>query len=127
MYLWHLNKDPQFYDTDEGRDFVNKIHDVQNGQYKLEIKPPTDSQRVIKIIATGWLKSDETVKAAIEVDVRKRGFIQNLYLSHLEELSNGDKIWWTTGDDLLGPLHTNGNLNIDGNPVFHDRVTYTKK
>jgi hypothetical protein len=129
-YLWHLNKDSRFYATPEGDDFVNdsgdpKEHEFQSGKYTLEITEPTAADPTVKIKSTGWLKGDESSKCAVEVEVRKRRFVQQIYLSGDEKRMNGDSVWWTTGDIVNGPFHTNGTLNIQGKPTFLDRVTYS--
>jgi hypothetical protein len=130
-YLWRLNKDSRFYGTDEGIKFVKedgnpKVHDFQSGQYILEITEPTVAEPTIKIKSTGWLKDDESSKYAVEVEVRKRRFVQQIYLSGEETNDQGESVWWTTDDIVNGPFHTNGTLNINGKPKFLDRVTYVK-
>jgi len=131
-YLWRLNKDSRFYATPEGIDFVNdggvpREHEFQNGIYALEITEPTVADPTVKIKSTGWIKGDENSKYAVEVDVRKRRFVQQIYLSGDEKMLNGDEVWWTTGDVVNGPFHTNGTLNINGTPHFYGRVTYSNK
>jgi len=32
-------------------------------------------------------------------------------------------IWWTTGDEVTGPMHVQGILNVSGRPIFRGRVT----
>jgi Tfp pilus assembly protein PilX len=130
-YLWHLNKDSKFYETTEGQNFVEDsegnliVHSFQNGKYTLEIEEPTTSQPVVKIKSTGWLNADESVKTAIEVRVHKRGFTQYVHLCEDMVSSNGS-VYWGDGEQLYGPVHTNGYLRTMGSPTFHDRVTYTK-
>ncbi len=130
-YLWHLNKDSKFYETTEGQNFVEDsegnpiVHSFQNGKYTLEIEAPTTSQPVVKIKSTGWLNADESVKTAIEVRVHKRGFTQYVHLSG-DMLDGSRKIYWCDGEQIHGPIHTNGYLRTMGSPAFHDRVTYTQ-
>ena len=127
-YIWHLNKDSKFYETTEGQAFVedSKGNPVThtfvkgNGKYTLEIEAPTTSQPVIKIKSTGWLNADESVKTAVEVGVHKRGFTQYVHLS--DSMGN---LFWADGEQIYGPVHTNGDLRTMGTPTFHDRVTYT--
>jgi hypothetical protein len=133
-YLWRLNKDSRFYATPEGIDFVNdggvpREHEFQNsdGIYTLEITEPTAADPTVKIKSTGWIKGDENSKYAVDVDVRKRRFVQQIYLSGDEKDLSGEEVWWTTGDVVNGPFHTNGTLNIKGTPQFYGRVTYSNK
>jgi hypothetical protein len=104
---------------------IRKEHEFQSGKYTLEITEPTAADPTVKIKSTGWLKGDESSKCAVEVEVRKRRFVQQIYLSGDEKRMNGDSVWWTTGDIVNGPFHTNGTLNIQGKPTFLDRVTYS--
>lgn len=125
-YLWHLNKDSNFYRTPQSEDFVNEMHDFQSGGYKLDINHPTTEDPTIKIKSTGWLNSDENNKYALEVEVRKREFVQHIFMSDDEKGMNGQDVWWTSDDEVKGPFHTNGTLYIEGRPQFFDRVTYSK-
>lgn len=137
-YLWHLNQDPRFYETAEGKNFVMdsdgkpKVHDFQNGKYKLEIEKPSISHPVVKIKATGWLNADEKAKTAVEVEVRKRRFTQFVSMTDDMRTKDGgwfwgsDKVYWGDGEHIRGPFHTNGYLRTMGSPTFHDKVTYSK-
>ncbi|MFZ5897817.1 MAG: hypothetical protein ACOYU7_01305, partial [Bacillota bacterium] len=129
-YLWHLNKDSKYYEVPE----VDKTADdarlnvdtpFQDGFYRLQVDPPTTEEPVVTIRSTGWPASDPTNRRSVEITVRKRQFVQTIYLSGEERTSSGETVWWITGDEVFGPLHTNGDLNIDGNPVFHGPVTYS--
>jgi len=124
--LWHLNQDSKFYTTPQGQDFLGKEHDFKNGKYIVEIDAPDSDRPTVKIKSTGWLNGEETNKFALEVEVQKRQFVQYAFLSELEETQKGEKVHWSTGDVINGPVHTNGTLYISGRPVFNDRVTYSK-
>lgn len=126
-YLWRLNKDSKFYTTPQGKEFVKKEHAFQNGKYKLEITEPTVESPTLKIKSTAWLNGDEDNKCAVEVEVRKREFVQHIFMSDDEKMMNDEEVWWTTDDEVKGPFHTNGTLYIKGRPIFHDRVTYSKE
>ncbi len=38
-------------------------------------------------------------------------------------VTEGDDIWFVTGDTLYGKVHSNGNIRVNGKPVFKERVT----
>ncbi len=38
-------------------------------------------------------------------------------------MASGTTIWWTTGDVLRGPVHSNDQLNINGDPIYLKEVT----
>ncbi|MCL6480019.1 MAG: pilus assembly PilX N-terminal domain-containing protein, partial [Peptococcaceae bacterium] len=128
-YLWHLNKDSKFYEHDD--DFLfdggqPRVHTLRGGCYRLEVDPPSTDKPVVTIRSTGWPEGDPENRVTVEAEVHKRQFVQQIYLSGAELTPVGGKtVWWITGDEVWGPLHTNGTLNIDGRPIFHDRVTYS--
>ncbi|MEW6244731.1 MAG: hypothetical protein AB1497_10855 [Bacillota bacterium] len=129
-YLWHLNKNPKYYEVpeedkgpSEARLGVNTP--FEDGFYYLEIEPPTEATPVVTIRSTGWASQDPSNRRTVEVQVRKRQFVQQIYITDREETPDGQVVWWITGDHVWGPFHTNGTININGNPVFHDRVTYS--
>jgi hypothetical protein len=49
-------------------------------------------------------------------------FSKFAYFSN-DETPNGSTIYWASKDTVFGPMHTNDNLNISGNPVFEGSVT----
>lgn len=148
-YLWHLNKDSRYYDEDTfanddawpGRVFdaaggliyqapagtpgnTGNIH--LHGRYYLEVVQPGPGRPVVTIRSTGWRADDPSNRVTVAVEVHKRQFAQNIFVTSMERLPNGTtKVWWITGDRVRGPLHTNGQLFINGDPVFEDAVTYS--
>jgi hypothetical protein len=40
----------------------------------------------------------------------------------MEKNPGGTTIWFSTGDDIHGPVHTNDQLHIYGSPIFYDEV-----
>lgn len=120
-YLWHLNKDSRYYEKDTG----GVDTPFQDGYYRLEVEQPSPGEPVVTIYSTGWAASNPGNRRTIKVQVRKRQFVQHIYASDQEKTATGETVWWITGDEVWGPLHTNGTLNIDGDPRFHGRVTYS--
>lgn len=127
-YLWHLNKDYKYYErTTFGSDELEPgvATAFQNGHYYVEVDAPTTTVPVVTIRATGWPDSDPSSKVTVEAQVHKKQFVQQIYCSNVERTPSGQTVWWITGDNVYGPLHTNGQLNIDGSPAFHDKATYS--
>lgn len=120
-YLWHLNDDPEFYLTQDSKDMMNKDIEFQNGFYRLEVERPDDEDRFVVIKSTGWTKENPDIKRTIIAKIRKKQFVHHVYVSD----SDGDNIWWTKGDESLGPLHTNKDIRIQQNPIFYDTVSYS--
>ncbi|MDI6907395.1 MAG: hypothetical protein QMC81_07915 [Thermoanaerobacterales bacterium] len=121
-YLWHLNEDSRFYETAESDALLNVDTPFQDGFYRLQIQKPTTDEPVVTITSTGWPANDPTNRRTIEVKVHKRQFVQQVYLSN----NDGSDIWWTSGEECRGPLHTNGTLRIQRRPVFYGPVTYSQ-
>ncbi len=142
-YLWHLNDNKDFYkeghnELDELELLNSALVDVngeymwvykpvsfQDGYYQLRIRPPDAAKPFVTVLATGWPSINPSRTRTIEVQLNKRGFVQNVYVSNQETTTGDDDVWWIAGDVIHGPLHTNGILNITGNPIFHGPVTYT--
>ena len=128
-YLWHLNKDSKFYEED-GEFILDgskpRVHAFQDGFYQLSITDPATVNPAVTITATGWPADDPDNRRTVEMQVHKRQFVQSIFVSGEEKTPvSGNPVYWITGDEVWGPMHTNGTLYINGNPVFHDRVTYS--
>lgn len=128
-YLWHLNKDSKFYEEDDEfilDDGEPRVHAFQDGFYQLSITDPDTVNPAVTITATGWPADDPDNRRTVEIQVHKRQFVQSIFVSGEEKTPvSGNSVYWITGDEVWGPMHTNGTLYINGNPVFHDRVTYS--
>lgn len=59
---------------------------------------------------------------SVVVTARRRAFSKYSYFT-VEEPT----IYFTSGDVLNGPVHTDGTIHIDGNPVFNGKVTSPNK
>jgi hypothetical protein len=105
------------------------------------------SQGVVQLTSTGRVRG---VKRTIRASLRRRGFLDYLYLTDFEVLdpaSGGyldpataaalcDVYWWqgrpttpcvrisfATGDTINGPLHTNDTISVNGSPRFNGEAT----
>lgn len=54
-----------------------------------------------------------------EVLLQQDSFAKYSYFTHIEP----SNIWFTSQDNLTGPVHTNGTFNIAGSPVFNGFVS----
>jgi len=60
----------------------------------------------------------------LEVDVAPQSFADFLYFTDIEhEVGGGTPCWFISSDEIDGPLHTNDQISIFGDPVFRDDVT----
>jgi hypothetical protein len=78
-----------------------------------------DTNREYKIISTGKLIGPRNATHVIEQLVDVTSFAEYAYFSNLE----ADGVWFTDNDTIDGRMHTNGQLRIDGSPLFKGLVT----
>ncbi|MGJ0848607.1 hypothetical protein ACR77J_18210 [Tissierella praeacuta] len=121
-YLWHLNDNVEFYSTQESKNMMNKDISFQDGFYRLEVKKPEDKDRFVTIKSTGWTRENPHIKRTIVARVRKKQFVHHVYVS-----DDDGTAWWTSGDESIGPLHTNKDIRIQKKPIFYDTVSYAGK
>ena len=150
-YLWHLNKDSRYHerttfdahDAWPGRVFTSAgdlFYQAPSGspghphtgnahidgRYYLEIVQPGPGRPLVTIRSTGWPAADPTNRVTVEIETHKRQFTQNIFVTNAETLpGTTTRVWWITGDRVRGPLHTNGQLFINGRPVFEGAVTFS--
>ena len=126
-YLYFLNENPKYYNTSDSTDMENQTAiPFKDGFYNLEITPPTMDNPYVTIVSTGWPSGKENESRTIEVNIRRRQFTNFIYGTGEETLPDGTPVWWTDDDVVNGPLHTNGTLNIDGDPTFNGEVSYSR-
>lgn len=63
------------------------------------------------------------VSKAIQVKLGQQNFSRFAYFTNIETSPGGGSIWFTGNDEFFGPVHTNDDLHISDNPIFHDEVT----
>jgi hypothetical protein len=105
------------------------------------------SQGIVQVVSTGRVRG---VQRTIRANMRRRGFLDYLYLTDYESLdpqsgyysnpataaAQCDRYWWAgrptnpcvrisfvTGDTINGPLHSNDTLSINGSPRFNGAAT----
>lgn len=61
--------------------------------------------------------------ASAELKLKPMSFAEFAYFS----VNEPSGIWWISTDTVHGPLHVNGDLNIDGGPVFNAKVSLKGK
>lgn len=132
-YINLLNDNRDFYENPESDNlFKDKEIAFESGYYELTIIPPTVTNPAVTIQSKGWTAENPKITRTLKVSVYKREFVQNLFVTNSEKSSNNTDIWWVKGDVVDGPLHTNGDLAIDGTagtgsegPVFKGSVSYS--
>lgn len=90
------------------------------GTFSVSITPdaanPGNYLKAFTLRGTGTVGS---ITRTIEVDVTMKTFNNYAYLTD----SEGGIIWFTTGDLVEGPLHSNDQISISGSPIFQGKVT----
>ncbi len=151
-YIWQLNDNSDFYKWTESVDEFEpvefysgteagaisewagypkkyKVTEYKSGgrvvgYYQIEVVPPSTAKPVVTIKSTGWTDDNESIKRAIEVKVHKKQFTNYMEFSTDMTDVNGNDLYWGNGEQVRGPIFTNGWLRTTGTPVFHDNVTY---
>ncbi|HEY3374826.1 MAG TPA: hypothetical protein VGK02_07175 [Candidatus Aquicultor sp.] len=131
-YLWHLNKNNDYYITtvhpaqglDGGGAKKWITLDSTDTAFHLEVAQTTDTPGVV-VTATGRATSgDADAERTIQAIIKKKSFTRYIYFTNYEtdELS-GLSIVFTTGDTIRGALFSNDTIHINGNPTFEKKVT----
>lgn len=63
------------------------------------------------------------ISKVLQVKVGQQNFSRYSYFSEMENTPGDSTIWFTTGDNLHGPVHTNDQFHIYGSPAFYDEVS----
>ena len=91
---------------------------LMEGTYTLQVDSIDLTRRRVTAVGSFW-----DISRTVVVDVRKESFSRYAYFTQYESMSNGNTIWFVTGDTIRGPLHTNDQLHIAGDPVFMGPVS----
>lgn len=92
------------------------------GKYDVTVEVIDAVRNITKITSIGVFgEGNEKVAHKIEVKLQPSSFSRYAYFSDSE--SELGVIWWTTRDTIRGPFHTNGELNISGDPEFYGKST----
>lgn len=87
-----------------------------HGTIRVTLTTVNTFQQIKELVSVG---SYSGVSSTIKVVLKPSSFSKYAYFSHSESAN----IWWTTGDTVWGPLHTNGQLRVANRPVFMGKVT----
>jgi len=102
------------------------------GEYEVTIIPPNvDNPGTYRIVSVAGVETNSpagkvTVEKEISLKVGIKSFARYAYFTNNEyNPLIGQTIWFTSHDISYGPVHSNSQINIYGNPVFHGKVTST--
>jgi Tfp pilus assembly protein PilX len=80
------------------------------------------STRFVAVTVRGTLNGTG-VSRAVQVRLGQQNFSRYSYFTDLELSPGGTTIWFTTSDEFFGPVHTNDQMHISGDPIFHEEVS----
>ena len=78
---------------------VNKDIPFEDGYYRLQVFPPTDGSRILKVRSTGWVENGR--KVTVEGEFTKDGFPDYVFGTNSEQLASGQEIWWADGNNVM--------------------------
>jgi hypothetical protein len=94
-----------------------------DGEYLVEIVPDSTHSTPTRPAFTIRSTGDSRGKLrTVEVDVVPQTFGDFLYFTDDELSSSGATIWFVSPDYINGPMHTNGQMHIWGDPRFGGNV-----
>jgi hypothetical protein len=62
------------------------------------------------------------VSNSVRIKLGQENFARFAYFTNEEHHAGGGTIWFLTGDEFYGPVYSNDQLHIHGDPIFHDAV-----
>lgn len=107
-------------------DPFNGPRPMTRGQFRITILPdqanPTRHVDFFSVTAIGDFNGIQIARQVTQI-LSTESFARYSYFTNRERLANGTPIWFTSRDHLEGPVHSNDQLNVAGNPVFDGSVT----
>lgn len=98
-------------------------NNFMGGEGKITIDN-TDAFGSVELTVEGAVGSTtESLKTTINIIANRNAFSIYAYFTDQEKTPNGNAIYFTTGDILNGPAHTNGTIRIYGDPVFNGPIS----
>ena len=92
-----------------------------SGTFSVTVTPVAGGPfAAYRLDSTGTYKS---VSRKVSLTLAQTSCSRFAYLSDSETSASGTPVWFITNDILTGPVYTNGQLNISGNPTFNGPVS----
>lgn len=90
--------------------------DYQGGEFDVSIEIVNSFKNIRRIISTGTFDGHT---ATVKITLQPSKFSKFGYYSVTEPAG----IYWTTGDTVWGPFHTQDYIRVSGDPVFMGKAT----
>ena len=97
-----------------------------HGRYTAEIAPDPHNHTAYTYrftLDTVGEHARSMARRRVQFLIQNESFSRYAYFTNLERMANGNPLWFTTRDHLTGPISTNDQLNISGNPIFDGPVS----
>ena len=65
----------------------------------------------------------DDIEVTTEVLMQRDSYSKYSYMTDSELSSSGSAIWFNNGDNIYGPIHTNGTFRMSGTPSFYGLIT----
>ncbi len=65
----------------------------------------------------------DNIEVTTEVLMQRDSYSKYSYMTDSELSSSGSNIWFMGGDNIYGPIHTNGTFRMSGAPSFYGLIT----
>jgi hypothetical protein len=78
-----------------------------------------DEYKVLLVSTTQY----DDIEVTTEVLMQRDSYSKYSYMTQSELSSSGSTIWFMDADNIHGPIHTNGQFAMSGNPSFYGLVT----
>jgi Tfp pilus assembly protein PilX len=91
-----------------------------NGSYSVQVISNNATWPAFTITSTGTYGN---MSKTLQLTVQQTSASMFAYLSNSEIHPSWGPLWWITNMYTVGPVHTNGQFNIWGNPIFDGAVS----
>ena len=102
---------------------------ADNGQFTVTVSPnPPAPFPVYTLTSTGTYPAtgSNKISRTVKLTLKQVSYSTFGYMSNSEDAyAWASPIWFVTGDILSGPVHSNDQFNISGNPIFNGPVSST--
>ena len=78
--------------------------------------------RFIAVTVRGTLNGTG-ISRSMQVRLGQQNFSRYAYFTDIETSASGGTIWFTSNDEFFGPVHTNDQMHIAGDPIFHEEAS----
>ena len=94
------------------------------GSFTVRVINGGTGKKILRSISACPSSSSGTLRDTIDVTMNTQS--QNSLTLYAWMTNNTGNVFWSNGDTITGPAHSNGNIHISGSPTFAGKVTTSK-